>query len=144
LRRLLWCALLGLTLPPASGAPSVWTDRPTDPLARAIARAQAHADGVGGPLLNAFIDPRCAACQLLTERLRPMIAAGELRVRWIPVQALGREPPAAEPVQANTALLELLSGSVATPTLAYRTKDGTLRVHVGTPVDLEGLLRDAR
>jgi hypothetical protein len=144
LRRLLWCALLGLALPPASGAPSVWTDPSSDPLARAVARAQARADGVGGPLLHAFIDPRCAACQLLMERLRPLIAAGELRVRWIPVQALSREQPAAEPVQANTALLALLSGSVATPTLAYRTKDGTLRIHVGTPVDLESLLRDAR
>ena len=144
MRCLLWCALLGLALPPASGAPSVWTDRPTDPLARAVARAQARADGVGGPLLHAFVDPRCGACQLLMERLRPLIAAGELRVRWIPVQTLGRGPPAAEAVQANTALLALLSGSVATPTLAYRTKDGTLRIHVGTPVDLEGLLREAR
>jgi hypothetical protein len=144
MRRLLWCALLALALPSASGAPSVWADRPTDPLARAIARAQAQADGVGGPLLHAFVDPRCAACQLLMKRLRPLIAAGELRVRWIPVQGLSREPPAAEPVQANTALLALLSGSIATPTIAYRTEDGTLRIHVGTPVDLEGLLRDAR
>lgn len=144
MRRLLWCALLGLALPPASGAPSVWTDRSSDPLARAVARAQAHSDGVRGPLLHAFVDPRCGACQLLMERVRPLIAAGELRVRWIPVQGLSRDSPAADAVQANTALLALLSGSVATPTLAYRTRDGTLRIHVGIPVDLERLLRDAR
>lgn len=142
--RLLWCGLLGLLIPTASGGPPFSARPSEDRLAQAITRAQARADGVGGPTVHAFVDPGCTACLVLMERLAPLIVAGQVRVRWIPVQAVVSESPAAEPVRANTALLALLSGSVATPTLAYRTQDGSLHIHVGSPPDLAALLRDAR
>lgn len=41
--------------------------------------------GKSGPLLIAFIDPNCGYCHLLWQRVTPLIAAGRLRVRWLPV-----------------------------------------------------------
>lgn len=39
--------------------------------------------GTRGPLLTAFVDPNCPFCHLLYENLRPGIAAGQLRVRYV-------------------------------------------------------------
>jgi hypothetical protein len=125
--------LLVLVLPAAIAAPA---EADADRLAQAILRAQAQSDGTGGPVLHAFVDARCAACQLLQARLQPLIRAGRLTVRWIPVRIAAGPSPAPEPVQANTALLALLSGSVQTPTLAYRNRGGALRIRVGAPADL--------
>jgi len=118
---------------------------PPEQLVDAIGRAQAATEGTGGPLLHAFVDPRCGACIALKLRLEPLIRAGRLKVRWIPVQVSGNAAAAPESVQANTALLALLlSGAVLTPTLAYRAADSGLRVQVGAPDDLRSLLREAR
>jgi len=138
LRAAVWSSLLAVAWPPALAGTAVAS---SERLADAVMRAQAQAEGTGGPVLYAFVDPRCAACWLLRERLQPLIRAGQLRVRWIPVRiATGALPPAAESVQANTALLSLLSGSVQTPTLAYRTGAGALRIQVGAPANLAQLI----
>ncbi|HUD27126.1 MAG TPA: hypothetical protein VMQ45_15690 [Burkholderiaceae bacterium] len=143
--RCAWCTtlawLLAVALPPAIAGP---TEANGERLADAIMRAQAQTDGSGGPVLYAFVDSRCAACQVLERRLQPLIRAGQLTVRWIPVRIAGSPVPAAESVQANTALLALLSGSVQTPTLAYRTQAGALRIQVGAPADLAQLLYQLR
>ncbi len=130
--------LLALVVLPAIAAQA---QAPRDErLAAAIARAQAQADGTGGPLLHAFVDPRCGACQLLRQRLQPLIRGGQLRVRWIAVRVIDGTAPATDTVLANTALLALVSGSVQTPTLAYRDEAGALCVRVGAWVDLAQLL----
>jgi len=142
------CRLLALGLVPGLAlATACARSAPVQPerLAEAIGRAQAVAEGTGGPLVYAFVDPLCAACLNLRVRLRPLIEAGRLKVRWIPVQTWANSGPASQAVRANTALLALLlSGAVATPTLAYRAAQAGLRVQVGTPEDPIGLLREAR
>jgi hypothetical protein len=140
-----WCRRLCLVLAVLAATPAGSSGLPSpDRLADAIGRAQALADGTGGPMLHAFVDSRCAACVALKRRLQPLIRAGRLRVRWIPVQLPGSDAPAPEPVRANTALLTLLTGTVRTPTLAYRAGDGGLRIREGAPDDLLNLLREAR
>jgi thiol:disulfide interchange protein DsbG len=46
-------------------------------------------EGRGGPLVIAFIDPKCAYCNQLWRLTRQPIAEARLRVRWLPVAVLG-------------------------------------------------------
>jgi hypothetical protein len=144
----LWCGLLLAVAAPtaaaaAPGASTVPPDPvPVDHLADAILRAAAWTDGTRGPLLHAFIDPSCIACVELRQRLKGLIRDGQLRVRWIPVQATRSDSPAGDLARANTALLKLLTGAVRTPTLAYWSSDGALHVRVGAPPDVAQWMRE--
>lgn len=140
-----WLALLGLQLPAAAAQQDALSqtrlaqggdELSQEQLAQAVQRAEAVQEGSGGPVLSAFVDERCAACRLLMQRLRPLIDSGRLTVRWIAVQVLAPDAPASAAVRANTALLELLTGAAATPTLVYRAADGSLRIRAGSAGDL--------
>ena len=59
-------------------------------LRRALGRSASFVEGRGGPLVSAFIDLDCAFCARLYDESRPLVDAGTLRVRWIPVALIGR------------------------------------------------------
>ncbi len=52
---------------------------------RAIERSAGFVEGHAGPVVAALVDLECAVCSQLWRRVRAPIAAGRLRVRWIPV-----------------------------------------------------------
>lgn len=52
---------------------------------QALERSASFVEGNAGPLVVAFIDLDCPYCSQLWRRLRAPLAAGGLRVRWIPV-----------------------------------------------------------
>jgi thiol:disulfide interchange protein DsbG len=52
------------------------------------------AEGTGKHLIYIFFDPNCPYCHKLYESLRPLIAANDLQLRWIPVGLLTASSPA--------------------------------------------------
>lgn len=82
--------------PPIAAAPPPRADdhRP-DPAApvpwQAIERSASFVEGHAGPVVAAFIDLDCGYCTQLWRRVRAPLAAGRLRVRWIPVGVLSRD-----------------------------------------------------
>lgn len=63
--------------------------------ATAIHQGNAHA-----PLLYVLFDPACPHCARLYRDLTPRVAAGEVAVRWIPVNTLGEDAAAARLAEA--------------------------------------------
>lgn len=93
---------------PASPAPTVEAVQPPRPAARppvttgpvpwqAIESSASFVEGHAGPVVAAFIDLDCGYCSQLWRKVRAPLAAGRLRVRWIPVAVLapGGAPRAA-------------------------------------------------
>lgn len=81
--------------PTASGAPAPVLRpaeaRPTGNVAaswRAVEGSASFVEGHAGPVVAAFIDLDCGYCSQLWRRVRAPLAAGRLRVRWIPVAVL--------------------------------------------------------
>ena len=50
-------------------------------------------DGHGGPIIYDFQDPNCPYCHLLYENEVPLIRAGKLTVRYVPVAILTPQSP---------------------------------------------------
>jgi len=79
-------------------------------------------EGHAGPVVAAFIDPDCGYCSQLWRRVRAPLAAGRLRMRWIPVAVLAPDGLqraaalllAADPVAALAAH-EIRSGASPPP-----------------------------
>lgn len=61
----------------------------------ALYRAQALEEGRAGMRIHAFVDPYCPVCARLHRALRAALAAGRMKVRWIPVALLGEASLAA-------------------------------------------------
>lgn len=55
---------------------------------RAIESSASFVEGHAGPVVAAFIDLDCGYCSQLWRRVRAPLAAGRLRMRWIPVAVL--------------------------------------------------------
>lgn len=78
------------TVPPATSAPAqvaASTSRTAVSL-RSFEKSAGFLEGTGGPTVTAFIDLNCAYCSQLWRQLRAPIAAGALRVRWVPVAVI--------------------------------------------------------
>jgi len=54
----------------------------------AIETSASFVEGYAGPVVAAFIDLDCGYCSQLWRRVRAPLAAGQLRMRWIPVAVL--------------------------------------------------------
>lgn len=69
---------------------------------RALERSAGFVEGASGPTIIAFIDLNCAYCSQLWRLTRAPIAAGRLRVRWVPVAVVApdSEAKAAQLLQA--------------------------------------------
>ncbi len=74
-----------LTLSAATGHGLVAKPMLPGELARAAMAAKGLTLGRGGPLVVAFEDPNCIYCHKLSEEAAPLLAAGKLRLRVIPV-----------------------------------------------------------
>lgn len=51
----------------------------------AAKKAYGFIDGVGGPLIYEFVDPNCIYCYKIYTAEQPLIAAGKIRIKIIPV-----------------------------------------------------------
>lgn len=78
---------------------------------QSLERSAGFVEGQGGPTVTAFIDLNCAFCSRLWRQLRAPVAAGQIRVRWVPVGVIATDSAAMaaallqhpDPVQALTA-----------------------------------------
>lgn len=79
-------AALSSSRPPAVAAPITEPAKvmPSIPW-RVIESSAGFVEGQAGPVVAALVDMECAVCSQLWRRVRAPIAAGRLRVRWIPV-----------------------------------------------------------
>lgn len=88
-------AALGVALPSLPSAAQATVEPPTRQVVpvraavtvpwRAIEASASFIEGHAGPLIAAFIDLDCGVCSHLWRRVRAPMAAGRIRVRWIPV-----------------------------------------------------------
>jgi thiol:disulfide interchange protein DsbG len=58
---------------------------PADQLAKAMLRASGFVWGHKGPLVAAFLDPNCIFCHKFWVEAQPLVNAGKLRVKVVPV-----------------------------------------------------------
>ena len=89
--------------------------------ATAIHQGQAQA-----PLLYVLFDPACPHCARLYQDLAPRVAAGEVAVRWIPVNTLGEGQAAArlaEAAQQGQGEAALAAALAASPEAVPATAD---------------------
>lgn len=61
---------------------------------QSLERSAGFLEGHGGPTITAFIDLNCAFCSRLWRQLRAPLAAGQVRVRWVPVGVLAADSEA--------------------------------------------------
>lgn len=66
-----------------AASPAVRT--PANQLLAQAPKAAWLAEGKNERIVYVFFDPNCAGCHFLYQSLRPLIRAGEVQVRWIPV-----------------------------------------------------------
>lgn len=93
---------------------------------RALEASASFVEGHAGPIVVAFIDLDCAFCAQLWRRLRAPVAAGRIRVRWIPVAVV--QPAgawraaallrAADPVAALAAHADRMHAAAPAPAIA--------------------------
>lgn len=86
----------GLAAPVAGTVnPAAEPGAPLDPAAVArnifvaLEKSYSFVEGTEGPMVYAFSDLNCPSCSQFWQSARQPIAAGKLRVRWIPVAILG-------------------------------------------------------
>ncbi len=67
---------------------------PAEKFAVASTRAAGFTVGTKGPLLTAYIDPNCIYCHKFYQEVMPLVNAGRVRVRFVPVAFLKPSSPA--------------------------------------------------
>lgn len=102
-------------------------------LLRSLQSAAGTTEGRSGPLVFAFVDPKCVYCSHLWRLARQPIAEGRIRVRWLPVGVLGEASlqlagavlQAPDPLAALNRL-EAGQGAAVAPPISAATREALL------------------